>query len=447
MARLNTPLKRERVTTHEGGVAVRINHEQQLRRAVMACLLWEEQFYESGEDIASRIGTLTAEVDATVVAKMASEARHQMHLRHVPLLLLAHLSKQGRLKAQMVENVISRADELAELVVIACHVNGIGPDKAKKVLSHPLKDGLAMALHKFNEYQLAKYNRDGAVRLRDVIRLVHPKPINEYEAQLWKRVLDNQLAIPDTWEVALSGGADKKATFERLLREGKLGYLALLRNLRNMEQAGVDRDLVRRAILAREGGADKVLPFRFTAAARHAPSFERELDAALGTTIGALPQLPGRTIILVDVSGSMDHALSGKSDLTRMDAAATLASVVNGEDLQVFTFSARLAQVPARRGMAGVDAVIRSQPHGGTDLVHALAVINTVKHDRLIVITDEQANGRVPTPVCKKAYMINVASYRNGVGYGGNWTHIDGFSENVLRYIVEHEKLEAENVA
>lgn len=91
--------------------------------------------------------------------------------------------------------------------------------------------------------------------------------------------------------------------------------------------------------------------------------------------------------------------------------------------------------------MAGVDAIIRSQQHGSTNLGDAVKRINQeVEHDRLIVITDEQSGSRVPDPIVDKAYMINVASYQNGVGYG-KWTHIDGFSESVIRFIRELEEL------
>src|SRR5205085_494685 len=165
-----------------------------------------------------------------------------------------------------------------------------------------------------------------------------PKPKDEVQSALWKGVKERSLIAPDTWEVALSGGADKKETFERLLSEGKLGYLALLRNLRNMAEAGVDVDLVRDAIIARKGGAHRVLPFRYVAAARAAPRFEVWLDQALIEAIAEMPILPGKTIVLVDVSGSMDAALSRRSDMKRVDAAAALGAIVPGE-VRLFTFS------------------------------------------------------------------------------------------------------------
>lgn len=429
-------------TTFEGAPARRINDEQALRRSVLSCLLWESEFYEDGVAIAERIAELAGKVAPEKVAALAIEARSVQHLRHAPLFLISALARHagGKVVEDAVCDVIQRADELAELVAIHAKVNGVTPDKVKSKLSAAMKRGLARAFLKFDEYALAKYNRDNAVKLRDVLFLCHAKPDTEARADLWKRLAKNELTAPDTWEVNLSGGADKRETFERMIRDGKLGYLALLRNLRNMVEARCDMALVREAVLARKGSA-RVLPFRYVAAARAVPQLEPVIDTALCEAIATAPALPGKTIVLVDVSGSMKERLSARSDLTRMDAAAALASVIHG-DLRVMTFSSGLVEVPPRRGMAGVDAVIRSQPHSSTLLGQAVAAVNQMPHDRLIVITDEQSHDRVPDPAAKRAYMINVASAKNGVGYG-RWTHLDGFSENVIRFIGEHERNDA----
>jgi hypothetical protein len=433
--RLNTH-RTKAARTHEGApVIATLSALQQLRRSVLSCLLWEDEFYEDGQSIADRIVATAMQVTPQVLAALAVEAREVYHLRHVPLLLLEVLSRTGkgeRLVADTVARVVQRSDELGELVALHHRLG------AKRMLPAQMRKGLARAIAKFDAYELAKYDRDGAVKLRDVLRLVRPTPKDEAQSALWKRVKERTLTSPDTWEVALSGGADRRATFERLLRERKLGYLALLRNLRNMVQAGVDVDLVRQAILARKGGAQRVLPFRYVAAARAAPQLEPVLDEALRAAIAELPALRGKTIVLVDVSGSMTSRMSRKSDLTRMDAAATLGAIVPG-DLRLFTFSSGLVEVPPRRGMAGVDAIVRSQHHGSTNLGSAVGKVNALAHDRLIVVTDEQSHDRVPQPEAKHAYMINVASNRNGVGYG-RWTHIDGFSEGVLRFIHEVER-------
>lgn len=334
--------------------------------------------------------------------------------------------------AQAIYETINRADELAELLAIYFR-NGKRPIPAQ------MKKGLAKAFTKFDAYSLAKYNRDGAIKLRDVLFLTHAKPKDAEQAAVWKSLIDGTLASPDTWEVALSNGADKKQTFERLIREGNLGYLALLRNLRNMIESGVDESLILGAIEARKG-AERVLPFRFVAAARYAPQFEPALDKAMTHSINLLPKLKGKTIVLVDVSGSMEDKLSGKSDMTRLDAAAALGSIIQSDFLRVFTFSQNLVEVAPRKGMAGVDVIKNSQNRGSTYLAKALQEINKLDYDRLIVITDEQSHdGSCDPKQGSLGYLINVASNKNGVGYG-RWNHIDGFSENVIRWIYENEQ-------
>lgn len=414
--------------THENGKAKNIKKEDELRRSVLACLLWENSFYEDDQSIADRICTLAKSVDKKFVASLAVEAAKDFKLRHAPLLLLTECPDKGA-----IEQVITRPDQITELLAIYWR-NG------KKPLAAQIKKGLAKAFQKFDEYSLSKWNRDGNVKLRDALFLVHAKPKNDEQALLWKKLSNNELKCPETWEKMLSSGANKKESFENLIKEKQLGYLALLRNLRNMNEAGCDTSLVKEAIKDRKG-ADKILPFRYLAAAIAAPNFERELDEAMLYSIKQLPEFTGKTIVLVDVSGSMNEKLSDKSDLTRMQAAACLGSIVNSEDLRVFTFSNELVEVPARKGMAGVDAILKSQNYGGTELKKALTIINE-KYDysRIIVITDEQSQDGICDPIqSAKGYVINVASYQNGVGYG-RWTNITGFSENVLKFIHEIEK-------
>jgi hypothetical protein len=361
-----------------------------------------------------------------------------MHLRHVPLLLLRELARhpligqRPQLLSRTMARVLQRADEPAEFLAL------YWKDR-KQPLSKQVKRGLAWSMRRFSEYELAKYNRDAAVKLRDVLFLSHAKPKDEAQAALWKRLAANELATPDTWEVQLSAGADKKETFERLIREKKLGYFALIRNLRNMEQAGVDVRLVREAILARKG-ADKILPFRYIAAARQAKRLEPELDAAMQAALTELPKLTGATIVLVDNSGSMSARLSRKSDMTRADAAAGVAIVARGvcKSVRVFAFSDQCVEVPPRTGMALRDAIRAATAMGGTQLGAAVKKVSGLAHDRLIVVSDEQSADRVPEPK-GVGYMINVASNRNGVGYG-RWVHVDGWSDAVIRFITEHER-------
>ena len=431
MASLNVREHAPSIVTHEGASAIHISPAQQLRRSVLACLLWEKEFYEDGQAIAERIEEFASVVPPATLAALAIEARRDMHLRHVPLLLLNVLTKTGArtsLVANTFPEVIRRADELGEFMAIYWK-------DGKHPLSASAKRGLARAFANFDEYQLTKYKGDGKVRLRDVMFLTHPKPEADRTA-LYKALADDTASASDTWEVALSAGADKKDTFERLLREENLGYLALLRNLKGMAAAGVDESLITAALLARKG-AQNVLPFRYIAALRAAPQFAVALDATLQLAVEQLPIPLGKTIVLVDVSGSMDAPLSSKSDMTRIDVACALAVFARGSK-RVFSFSAGLVEVPAYQGLAGIEAIRKSQKHSSTNLGGALAALDTIERDRIIVITDEQSHDRVPPPL-GKGYMINVASNRNGVGYGP-WTHLDGFSENVFRFILERER-------
>jgi len=308
-------------------------------------------------------------------------------------------------------------------------------------LCRQVKKGLAAAFPKFDEYQLAKYDRGGPIKLRDVLFLCHAKPRDDKQAAAWKKLIWGRLATPDTWEVALSAteGRGKRAAWERLLAENKLGALALLRNLRNLHDAGVDEALVLTALRAMN--TQRVLPFRFLAAARHAPQWEEALESAMLSSIASQEKLRGKTVLLVDVSGSMTAALSRRSEMQRTDAAYGLAVLLReiGERVSVFSFSDRLVEVPARRGFALRDAIDQSQPHSSTQLGKAVEELNRERYDRLIVITDEQAHDAVSKPG-GKGYVVNVASYKNGVGYGA-WTHIDGWSEAVVEYIRALEML------
>ena len=422
-------------TTHEGAPAKRINAELQLRRSVLACMLWENTFYEDGQSIAERIQSLIAQVDPAKVSALAIEAREKMKLRHVPLWIVREMSRLPKHKAFVADtlsSVIQRADELAEFVSL------YWLDK-RQPLSAQVKKGLAQAFQKFNAYQFAKYDREGAVKLRDVLFLCHAKPKDKEQEATWKQLVDGTLPIPNTWENRLSAGEDKKVVWEAMLKENELGALALLRNLRNMASVNVDENIIFSALEKMK--VERVLPFRFISAAKYAPQWESHLEKAMLKCLEGRSKLDGKTVLLIDVSGSMDAAISAKSDLMRFDAANGLAILARElcESVAVYSFSSNLVRVPDRRGFALRDAISNSQSHSSTYLGQAVATINEKEtYDRLIVLTDEQSHDAVPNAKAK-GYLINVAANKNGIGYGA-WTHIDGWSEAVFDYIGENEK-------
>lgn len=443
------------VYTHGGAVATKANAELSLRRSVMSCLLWEDSFYEDGESIADRIVDLVGKVKPEKVARIAVEARNDQKLRHVPLLLaraMAKLPSHREYVEEVLTEIIQRPDELSEYLSIYWK-NG------KEPLSAASKRGLARAFLKFDEYQLAKYaGGKSQIKLRDVMNLVHPVPANTDQAKLWKKLLEDQLETPNTWEVALSSGGDKKKEWTRLIEENALGGLAILRNLRNMEQAGVNKELIRQAI--RQGNFSRVLPFRFIAASKHAPKYETELEEAMFRATASLPKLTGKTLLVVDTSGSMWHGqVSRHSDLSRVDAATALTILLREqcEDPVIYATagndSSRIhatTLVPARRGFALHDAIWGSAMRqkiggGGIFLKQCMDYLfeQEKEADRIIVLTDEQdcdvkCNPSSAKTFGKQNYLINVSVEKNGIGYG-KWTHISGWSEGIVNYILNAE--------
>jgi len=428
--KLNT--KVEKFYTHEGAVACHINPEQQLKRSVMSCLLWEDSFYEDGISISDRIKKLIPKVEPLKVVQIARDARDKMNLRHIPLLIVREMARYNSHKkyvARTLSHIIKRPDELTEFLAIYWQ------DK-KCPLSKKVKQGLAHAFNKFNEYQLAKYNRDEKIKLRDVLFLCHAKPKDQEQESLWKKLINNELKTPDTWEVALSAGKNKKETFERLMLEKKLGALATLRNLRNMQESGIDKNVVVNYL--NSINLDKVLPFRFIAAANEVPQWEDILETPMLKLLNDTQKDSMSTVLLIDVSGSMQNKLSSKSKMTRLDTACSIAILAREiyTNIEIFTFSNQIVQCAPRRGFALKDCICTSQHHGGTELGKAINIINlsNFQNSRIIVITDEQSSDTVIPSKFKQSYMINVGVNKNGIGYG-KWTHIDGFSSNVLEFI------------
>lgn len=468
------PVKR----THPGAPAAPTTPLQQLRRTVLSTLLFEKTFYEGGASIASRITELVKQVSFEDAAKLALEARERMGLRHVPLLITRELTRchGGRKVGDLVERVIKRPDEIGELLAL------YQKDGKDQPLTKQLKVGIARAYRKFDEYQLAKYNRNMDISLKDAMFLTHPRPADTQSRKvvrigavsrkgyqrgtvtrhfecLQDKLARDVLATPDTWEVGLSAGKNKRETFTRLLVEKKLGALALLRNLRNMVESGVQESLIRDALANLK---DRwVFPFRFVAAAKAAPRFECEIEAAMLRELDSRPKLAGTTLVVIDVSGSMYGApMSEKSEMDRATAACALGAIARElcEEPIIYATAGsdpwrthQTQLVPARRGIALVDAIhglCGPLGGGGIFLKQVMDYLHTQHEsvDRVIVITDEQDCGVGHEDHASKArcfdgaihYLINVAAYANGINFG-QWVQINGFSEAVFDFIREYE--------
>ncbi|MDQ5908494.1 MAG: hypothetical protein QG599_585 [Pseudomonadota bacterium] len=441
-----------------GMKAAKQTPEQLLRRVILANLLWEDVAYSTGPAIVDQIKTLVPQIPPETVAGLAIEARLEQKLRHAPLLLVREMARQPEggyreLVGDLLPQIIQRPDELTEFLALYWR-DGRCP------LAKQVKKGLAQAFRRFDAYQLAKWNRPEQIKLRDVMFLVRPKPQDDAQAALWKQLAENVLPTPDTWEVALSAGQDKRATFERLIQERKLGALAFLRNLRGMIEAKVADDVILHGF--QTINPQWILPVNGLAAARHAPRFTGEIEALLLRGLAKTPKLPGRTILIVDVSGSMGSRISGKSEMTRLDVAGALAFLARELCERVVIYATagndgtRIHQtelLPNLRGFGLANAVTAAAKRlggGGIFTRQCLEFIHKreAAPERIIVFSDSQdcdAKNRTPSPFGQCNYLIDVSAHQRGVAYEGLWTaEISGWSERVVSFIAASEGLAVE---
>ena len=270
-------------TNHEGAIAWRMTPEWELYTTVVTTMGVEDKFYESGEDRVRRIADLVRKVKPEFVAQLAVYTREQMHLRSVPLLLLVELTQchhGDSLVSRAVCRTIQRADEITELLM--CYQWRTGKTDLSG-LSCQLRKGLAEAFNKFDEYQFAKYDRkDRKVTLRDALILVHPKPKDDQQANIFRKIKSDTLETPVTWETELSAVGQhhfdsqeekdnaKREVWKKLVRSRRLGYMATLRNLRNMLKLGMDKETMQMVcdFIANPEAVrkSKQLPFRFLSA-------------------------------------------------------------------------------------------------------------------------------------------------------------------------------------
>ena len=416
--------KKEVLRTFEGGVASKITPIEELKRTTMACLLWEDNFYEDGESVAERIEKLINKCNNDDVIELVRKVKFDMKLRHCPLYMTVCLLKKGcKGLSGLVADVITRPDDMGEMLSLFGSI---------KKIPNQLKKGIAKAFTKFSEYQLAKWNRDAKFKLVDIANLTHPMSTTAIS-----KLIKGELATPNTWEVKISAcGSDKekkKAAWETLIKENELLDMAFLKNLRGISESGVSSELIKQRI--EKIDSKKLLPIDFIRCGDNNVGFESQIEQKFLSHFEK-PTFTGKTAFLVDVSGSMD----GKN----LDYASALAMIGREmfDNVDIYTFSNRVVQVPARHGWGLKDAINRSQIHSCTYMWQAIGSLTNKGYERLIVITDEQTYGgnKVDGRVFGKAYIINIETYQNGVGYDDGYIHINGFSDGVFDYMAEIEK-------
>ncbi|MDU0372713.1 TROVE domain-containing protein [Hymenobacter endophyticus] len=377
--RFNQLLPTTPVLNHAGAPAYALTPALELYAAVATAGL-SNQFYEKADTRLARLRVLVAQNEPLFVAQLAVYAREKLYLRSVPLVLAVELARRHQgtaLVSRLVARVVQRPDEITELLAYYAAANGRSGPKTLGRLSKQVQKGLALAFNKFDGYQLAKYDRAGAVRLRDALFLVHPRAQDDARQALFDQLVAGSLPTPYTWETELSAlgqaafatADERAAAFRRkwteLIGSGKLGYMALLRNLRNILEAGVPPEALAQVCAtladARQVARSKQLPFRFLAAYREVKVLEaglvnatlaalglrqnptapvlEALEAAIGHSTANLPGFgpESRVVVACDVSGSMQQPVSARSRVLLYDVGLVLGMLLQSRCQNVVT--------------------------------------------------------------------------------------------------------------
>ncbi len=370
MSRFNTSTQgRYTTTNYEGAKAYTLSPEMELYTLTCTFAL-QPKFYESSNDQLDRLRGLIRNVSPLFVAKLAIYAREKMYLRTVPVVMAVELAKihQGDSTiSRLVGRIVQRADEINELLGYYTVTNNRTGTKKLGKVSNQLKKGIKEVFEsgRFQEYHFGKYNRSTDVKFRDALFLTHPKPQTPEMRTLFGKIVNDTLDTPYTWETQLSEagqasspGTTKKAVWEELIDSGKLGYMGLLRNLRNIIQENVSQGHID-TVCGRIGDPEQVkrskqLPFRFLSAYRMLKgmgkargywgqdkiiipeglnqSYVNQVVAALESAMTASAEnLPffKRSLFATDVSGSMMMSVSPKSVVEGYDVGTVLCMMAD----------------------------------------------------------------------------------------------------------------------
>ena len=459
-----TTKKVDEVVNYEGEKAYKLDHELDLYSTVVTSSL-TKKFYESEDDRVARIRNLIEKNNPEFVAKLAIYTREKMYLRSMPLVLAVELAKihsGDNLVSKTVERVIQRADEITEL--LAYYQVGNERTKTKKLnkLSKQIQIGVASALNKFSEYQFAKYNRKAQVTLKDAIFLSHPKAKDDQQQALFDKIVNDKLEVPYTWEVELSRlGQQKfeteeekkkvfKGKWEEIIDSGKLGYMAMLRNLRNFLESNVDVSVMSK-VCQELASPEKVrkskqFPFRFLSAYQQIKEVAsgsssmilNALEEAVKVSIENVKGFDYNTAVVIacDVSGSMQETISEKSVVQNYDIGLMLGMLLQHKCKNIisgfFGETWKIVNLPQSNILANVDELHRREGEVGYSTNGYLVIRDLRKRniiaDKIMIFTDcqmwdsnEEDGGHIAEEWASykeiapkaKLYLFDLAGYGN----------------------------------
>lgn len=466
MAKFNSP-STVRTVNREGHVAYDMAPKAKLVTQVLTSFFNEKKFYCDNSDEMKETIEQVIRQDPEFVSKLAVFARREFNMRSVSHVLTAYLAHEVKGKPfarETVKGVSLRGDDATE--IMSFYLSEFG-----KPVPNSLKKGIADVLRGFDEYTLAKYKGDAkSVKMKDLLCICRPRPVDATQEALWKRCLEDKLATPMTWETELSANGNNQETWEKLIDSNKVGYMALLRNFRNIVKAHPwNFNKVLNYIRNPEAVLNsKQLPFRFLSAYKslieddslaYSSSVLDALEDAVDISVMNLPKIPGKTVIAIDGSGSMGMGISERSSVPCYEIALLLGIIANRicEEAIVLQFDTDIA--PLR--VSTRDGILRTVTDsdcwgGGTNmsLPFDYMIRHGIKPDRVIVLSDNECNtdgyywrrsmtiGQVADE-CRReldhdfwVHAIDIMGYGTQQFKGPKTNVIAGWSEKVFEFIL-----------
>ena len=499
MSTLNTarPKRVTRIQTHEGGEGRKAEVREELAMLALSSFL-SDSFYERGGDTVTRMQKLVAKAPKNFVTQLARVARQEFNMRTTPAALLGFYTlEHGQPKdGRVIRDVFFRGDEIGDyLATVASFSDN------KKVIPSAVRFGRAVLQDRLTERAALRYNnfnRDWS--LAKAIRITHARAESTAEKRAlfdfvllwksegslsaaWEKLPEEARALLPVILKAVNGSEDGgEISWERSRSAGaswesvvdNMGYMALLRNLRNFFEKvpASDKDfwnlVANRLADPLEVSKSRQLPFRFLSAHRAITGVERytwynpqaasgfrdhdkyalitnALSEALDASVGNLPTFQGRTLIVVDTSGSMDATVSGKSEISYLDIGTLFgAAMFRAQEGEVVCFGTTAKLVPLNKNHSVLanqarlsDANLRSKLGYGTNMSTAFAQVNVKDFDNIVVFSDMQIHDQIRSALrgyTGNVYSVNLAAYEAQMArVGGNFYTIGGWADSTLK--------------
>jgi len=415
MSRFNTTLPKQKTLTENlaGGQAYKQSDELSLVSLLLKSFV-NDQFYRNSQDTLKELRELTSKVrDKEFIAKAAIYARDKFGMRSITHALAGELTSQlngAEWGKNFYDKVVVRVDDMSEIL---SYYLAYKTSKDNPKFPNSLKKGFAKAFDKFDGYQLSKYRGENKeIKLVDIVNIVHPVPTVRNKEAL-ELLVKGELKSSDTWESKLSKAGQEAESEEDLaqlksdawgdlISSKKIGYFALLRNLRNIiSQAPsvisdacellTDENLIRKS---------RVLPFRFSTAydeisklgsSKEVRDVLVAINKALDISVCNVPKFDGETLVVMDVSGSMGGRPSEIASLFGAILAKT-----NSCDVMTFSTSAQYKQYNPMDSVLTIRNSFRFAG-GGTNFKSIFTTANK-KYDRVIILSDMQGWMGYTTP-------------------------------------------------